>query len=62
MKESLSLFPAKMGVGIAEDETNRREEITLARTIAADDDIVFWREGLDDRLILVATRTFSSAN
>lgn len=42
MKKSLSLFPAKVGVGIAEDETDRREEITLARTIAADDDIVLW--------------------
>lgn len=51
-----------MGVRITEDETDGRKEITLARTIAADDDIVFWREGLDDRLILVATRAFSSAN
>jgi hypothetical protein len=43
-----------MGIGIAEDETNRSKEVTLAGTIATHDYIVFWREGLDDRLVLVA--------
>lgn len=46
-----------MGVGIAEYEPNGREEVTFAGTIAADDDIVFGGEWLDDRLILVAVVT-----
>lgn len=43
-----------MSVGIAEDEANGREEVTLPGTIAADNDVVFWGEWLDDRLIFVA--------
>lgn len=43
-----------MSIGITEDEPNGREEVTLPRSIAADDDIVFGREGLNDRLVLVA--------
>lgn len=54
VQKSLALLPAKVSVGVAENETNGREEVTLARAIAADDDIVFGREGLDDRLVLVA--------
>lgn len=54
MKKCLALLSAEMSVGIAEDETNGREEVTLARPIAADDDIVFGRKGLNDRLVLVA--------
>lgn len=54
MKKSLSLLSTEVSVGITEDEPNRREEVTLARTIAANDDIVFWRERLDDCLVLVA--------
>jgi len=41
-------------IGIAEDKTDGREEITFAGTIATNDHIVFGREGLDDRLVLVA--------
>lgn len=54
MKQSLSLLPAKMGIGIAQDEANGCKEVTLAGTIATDDHIVFRGEGLDDRLVLVA--------
>lgn len=54
MKQSLSLLPAKVGIGIAQDEANGCKEVTLAGTIATDDHIVFWGEGLDDRLVLVA--------
>lgn len=54
MKQGLSFLPAKMGIGIAQDEANCSKEVTLAGTIATDDYIVFWGEGLDDRLVLVA--------
>lgn len=60
MKKSLALLPAKMGVGITENESNGGEEVTLAGTIAADDDIVLRREGLDNGLILVAAMTMES--
>ena len=45
-----------MCIGIAEDETDGREEITFTGTIATNDHIVLGREGLDDRLVLVAER------
>jgi hypothetical protein len=54
MQESLTLLSAKVGVGIAKDESNGSKEITFARTIAADDNIVFGGEWLNDRLVLVA--------
>jgi hypothetical protein len=54
VQQSLSLLSAKMGVCIAKDKSDGREEITLSRTIAADDHIVFRRERLNNRLILVA--------
>lgn len=54
MQQGLSLFATHLGVGIAEDESDGGEEVALAGTIAADDDIVLGREGLDDGLVLVA--------
>lgn len=54
MQKSLALLPAEMSIGIAEDEANGREEVTLPGTIAADNDVVFGGEWLDDRLIFVA--------
>lgn len=54
MKKGLSLLSTEVGVGITEDEPNRGEEVTLARTIAANNDIVFRRKRLDDCLVLVA--------
>jgi len=54
VKERLSLFGAHLCVGIAEHESDCREEITLARSVAPNDYIVLWGEGLDDCLIFVA--------
>jgi hypothetical protein len=54
MKESLSLLSAEVGVGIAEDETNGRKEITFSGTVAANDHIMLGRKRFNDRLILVA--------
>lgn len=54
MKESLSLFSAHMGVGIAKDKTDSSEEVAFPGSIATDDDIVLGREGLDNCLILIA--------
>lgn len=50
----MAFLPAEMSVGIAEDEANGREEVTLSGTIAADNDVVFGGEWLNDRLIFVA--------
>lgn len=62
MKKSLSLLAHQVSVRITQDETNGGEEVTLARTIATDNDIVFRREGLDDRLVLVASNRSVSAS
>lgn len=56
MDEGLSLLTAHLRVCIAEDEANRSEEITLARSIATDDDIEFGGKWVDDGLVLVAAR------
>lgn len=53
MKKSLSLLATHLCVCIAQNETNSGEKVTLARTVTADDDIVFGREGFNDCLILV---------
>lgn len=60
VKKGASLFPAHLRIGIAEDKPDGREEITLPRTIASYDDVVFWGEGFDDSLILVAGTTIST--
>ena len=54
MQKSLALLPTEMSVGIAEDEADGREEVTLPGTIAADNDVVFGGEWLNNRLIFVA--------
>lgn len=54
MQESLTLLSPKVSVGIAKDKANGSEEVTLARTIAADDNIMLGGEWLDQRLVLVA--------
>jgi hypothetical protein len=59
VQQSLSLLSAKVSVCIAKDESNGREEVTLPRTIATDDHIVFWGERLDNRLIFVAVKATS---
>lgn len=54
MKQRLSIFPTHLGIGVAQDEAHGGEEVTLARSISSDDDIMFWRERVHDGLILVA--------
>lgn len=54
MEQGLSLFPPHMRVGIAKNEANSREKVTLTRTVAADNDIMFGGERLNHGLILVA--------
>ena len=56
MKKGLAFLSAQVGVSIAEDETNGREEVTLSGAIATNDDIMLRGEWLDDRLVLVAVR------
>lgn len=53
MKKSLSLLATHLRVCIAQNEPNSGEKVTLARTVTANDDIVFGREGFNDRLVLV---------
>lgn len=55
MEKTLALFTAHLRVCIAEDEANRREEVTLSRSITADNDVRLGGKGLNDRLVLVAT-------
>lgn len=54
MEESAPLFAPHLCISIAEYETDGGEEIALPRAIAANDNVVFRRERLDDCLILVA--------
>ena len=54
MKKGLSFLSSHMGIGITEDETNCREEITFAGSIATNNHIVLMRKRLDHGLILVA--------
>lgn len=54
MQECLTLLSAEVGVGITKDESNCGEEVAFARTIAADDNIVFRGEWFNNRLVLVA--------
>lgn len=54
MEEGLPFFPPHLSVRVGEDETDGGKEVRLARAIAADDDIVFGREGLDNGLFFVS--------
>lgn len=62
MEKTLALFTAHLRVCIAEDKANRREEVTLSRSIAANDDVRLGRKGFNDRLVLVAIRKQSAHN
>ena len=42
VEKSLSLFATHLSVGIAQNKPNGGEEVTLARAITTDNDIVFW--------------------
>jgi hypothetical protein len=54
VEEALALLAAHLRVGIAENESNGCEEVTLAGTIASDNYIGFVRKRFNDCLILVA--------
>jgi hypothetical protein len=43
-----------LSVRITENEADGREEIALPGAIATNNDVQFWREGVDDSLVLVA--------
>lgn len=62
MKKGLALFSAHVRICIAEDETNGREEITFAGTIATHNHIVLGRKRLNNRLILVAIDILAFSN
>ena len=51
-----------MCIGIAEDKTDGREEITFAGTIATHDHIVLGRKRLNNRLILVTIDILAISN
>lgn len=53
MQKSLPLLATKLCICITQDESDCREEITFARTITSNNDIVLWRKGLDDGLVFV---------
>ena len=59
MQKGLTLLSSEVSIGIAEDKSNCGEEVTLARTVAPDDDIVFRRKWLDNGLVLVARQSMS---
>jgi hypothetical protein len=54
VNESLPFLSSHLRIGIAEDKTDRGEEVALAGAIATDNYIEFGRERVDDRLVLVA--------
>ena len=55
MQQRRALLRAHVLIVVAQHEAHGREEIGLAGTIAADNDIALRREGLDLCLVLVAT-------
>lgn len=61
MEESLALFATHLGIGIAEDEADGGEEVTLARTISADNNIGARRERLENGLVLIAALVLARA-
>jgi hypothetical protein len=54
VQQRLPLLLAHLRVGIAENEPDRGEEVALSGPIAPNDHVVLRREGLNDRLVLVA--------
>lgn len=56
----MAFLPAHLSVGVTEDESNRREEVTFAGSIATDDNIRLGREGLDNGLVFVAGECISN--
>ena len=62
MQERLALFSAHLGVGIAEHEADRSEEVALAGAITPHNNVVSWGKGLDHGLFFVATLAVSSSS
>lgn len=54
MEQRLPLFTAHLRVRVREHEADRGEKVGLAGAVAANDYIVFGREGLDDGLFFVS--------
>jgi hypothetical protein len=54
MNESLPLLASHLRISIAENEANSGEKVALPRAIATDNDIEFWREWVNNCLVLVA--------
>lgn len=42
MKESIPLLATHLRIGVAEDESDCGEEVTLPRAIASNDHVVLW--------------------
>jgi len=61
VEESLALFATHLGIGIAEDEADGGEEVTLARAISADNNIGARRERLENGLVLIAALVLACA-
>ena len=55
MKKCLPFLPSHLCIGVAEDKTNGRKEVTLSRAISSDDNVVFGGEGLNHGLLAIAT-------
>lgn len=53
MQQRLAFFSPHLSIGIAENESNRGEEVTLARAITANDHVALGRERLYDGLFLI---------
>ena len=60
VKESIPLLATHLRIGVAEDESDSGEEVTLSRAIASNDHIVLWRKGLNNGLLFVATLDIST--
>lgn len=53
MQEGLSLFLSKSGIGVIKHKPNSSKEITFARPISADNDIMSRTEGFNYDLVFV---------
>lgn len=54
MQKCAPLFTAHLGVSVAEHEAYCRKEVTFPRAIAANDDIMLRRKGLNYCLVFIA--------
>lgn len=53
MEQGLTFLARHVRVGITQNESDRGEEIRLARAVAAHDNIVLRGKSIDERLLLV---------